>query len=586
MSDTAQPCSKHPDQVADKNCSICGKAICEECIRVFGPYCSTACLETDRNAKAPKERQIDPAIAEMHRHTEIVGKVGKIAKLVAAVTVLLIAAFFAYRMWLRPYGKTAWQYACPGSPGTNCILVADNSRIVARIGRCLLALNPADGSEIWKMDTGRDQWASVTLQGDEIVLSCGEAIRKVSLDGKKTADISFEKCHRLLGFNDTAAILMENEEVAEKKHLKDLQEAGFLPKVFERNRDPFRYLNGDEKRLRPVRLCGRSLAGELLWQIPMRLDITVTDNVLVGDTWIGCVGSHVKIKKLKKTSAKQPAGLGFFPRSTYRLVAIDVTDGNMRFRTSIGETPVLQLKIEDDELHCQNYTHKFSYDMDGELTGTTKISYDRGTNLQALRDKIERTGLVVDGRGATFYDEKGREQWNYTFPGGVVSHSVTDECVYMIGHRTEEGGKVADVAETAQRIGFEGAGAAYMASGASVEDHSFVALNTDNGRMLWERKRLVGQIISQDSCVVLLQDTAQTSVIVRAAKGRGELYLHQLNPRNGKAVFTRKDKEMALRDARVLGKHLVALAYDRELRKGDESGRRGNCTGLVAIRLK
>jgi len=545
---------------------------------------------SDANGASDAEEPIAKGMEDLEEHEKILARIVKGVKITGLLIVVAIAAFVLWKFVLCPYGKVVWLVEAGGKPGVNRFLASNKARIIVQFGSEFVALKPEDGAEIWRIDSERTDWTTVDFKSEGIFLFHQEEMQRIDSEGKQTVKVKLENPRRLLGYNDVAAVMLEGKMIPFRKHLKALIKAGLLKYDPDSEYDPFE--NADK--MPPVwqNECLLAVAmddGKELWRVPIGMGQEVGAQAMSDDVWVGCVTKAVRYQH------------------SWKLVALKLGDGTLMFRRIIPR-PVDQyspdgLRIGDEEIAYSDYTCIYRVDFKGAELSKEEIKRDDDSDRRRQPRVREEIGaLRFIGRGVVSIDpDTGKEQWKFELAGGITYYGVNTSTLFVTGHKTKEGGQSEDMDQVTNMLGLDGAGAAYVASAGAVADHTLLALERKTGKKLWEHDRYTGQIACDDNRMLVLQDTAQTSVVIRSRGGRGELVLHQFDPEAGKNIFSRTTDEFMLWAPRIIGEHLVALAFDRDQPKQEERDEedlwmeiivrgaqtpRSKCLGVVAIRVK
>lgn len=578
---------------ADLKCRQCGKPMCRDCERNLGPYCSSDCLAASQAKQGAKSKRPVP----VDQMAEAGGKVIRLVKLaarIAVVVVVLLGAWLAYHWWLHPYAKVKWLHrAAASSPHANRLLVADERQVVAEVGGEFLAVNPASGALLWRADTGRANWRSVQYTSEGLFLFCEDEIQRRGTDGGERTRYQSKSPLRLVVANDAYAVVIEGKYIPYAKWLKAKIDAGEIKRFSAREDSEYDAMDGADK-LPPVwenvALAAIDLAtSKAGWRTPITPDETVEQFVLGEDCGVGIIAKKTG-KELK-----------------FRLVARKLATGEALFQKDLKAPPLWGPVIENGQIVLSTLKQTFYLDLTGRVVKTENqvrgepagagrqavIKVQAGRDAAAAADDDEDgagpgdRALVPTELGFAYVDPAtGKQQWSFELSGGTTHYGGNGRYVFATGHATVEGGKGEGMAHITKLMGSEGSEAAYVASAGSVADFVFVGMDRQSGKHLWQRDQVTGQIVCNDQRLLVLQDTAQTSVMVRSAGGRGALTIHQLDARTGRLYYSRTLKDLALREERLVGNRLIALAFDREPSKDSRVRERGNCIGVVALRIK
>jgi hypothetical protein len=124
--------------------------MCRQCQSQFGYFCSAECRGAARAVVTEAERAEAAAEKAEFAHR------AKIARTIVSVGVglfLLLVAFVVWRLFLNPAGKVCWQWDCaPDKPKSAQILTADAGRVLVRLGRKVVSLDPKTGKVVQTLD--------------------------------------------------------------------------------------------------------------------------------------------------------------------------------------------------------------------------------------------------------------------------------------------------------------------------------------------------------------------------------------------------------------------------------------------------
>lgn len=138
-------CGRHPGEVSAAECAVCGKPICNLCLRQFGYVCSVQCRSkaTAHGLKIPLyEGQAD--LLEAKR----VGKLKRLAILAGVCLLALLGVWVWYSFWgSKP--KVIYTHSLPlDDRGASCRLLA-RDRLLAVSARRVVLVDVTKGQEVW-----------------------------------------------------------------------------------------------------------------------------------------------------------------------------------------------------------------------------------------------------------------------------------------------------------------------------------------------------------------------------------------------------------------------------------------------------
>ncbi len=547
---------------------------------MFGEFCSTACLEAvqaQTEVSDPVKKRAAQTGAE---HGIIIRTVKRV--LLGIVGIILVGIlFFLWTAWLYPYGKLKWTVDNPGGAGRTQFVKATESFMLARIGSQLVAINPKEGAAAWSqnLEGGETRY----LKEDESGLLVGgeHKLQRLATGGDVlwSQEINNNKRPR--------EVLCHSQDLALVKET--------VIKEYER-RDLY-----ERMEVKIDRLMERQL-NESPTVIRQQYLLTAISMKSGKELWVAQVPNGLTLGAAAIDSQLAVTGFTWFEkqRTQIRIIAFKPSSGERLWQINLGDQPVWGPVIEGGYVTYLDEARLHYIDFDGNPKRSLAWNSEEmgmpddaraETMLRVAYETEElRKGYFWETQYLRLIDSKsGNVVWQFALPGGITSHMSDENRVYLIGHSTEEGGMldVETMAAGVELMGLEGRPlAAQTATAASVNDWVFLALDLKTGEKVWEEKQISGKVVCGNGRLVVLQDTLETSMRTRTSGEAGVLVIHQFDPTKGKKLYSRKHDKVALGDARIIGKQLVAFAFERsgKVLEGGQPG--GNCLGVAGITLK
>lgn len=211
---------------------------------------------------------------------------------------------------------------------------------------------------------------------------------------------------------------------------------------------------------------------------------------------------------------------------------------------------------------------------------------------------VDQGSIVVsrgDGSCQAFDLAAGTELWHSRHPLEVAGIRMTDSLVLLQGTIEEKrdlpaGGKLPPAyQEVLDEMQVDAQPAVQAAQTKSVP--VLAALERRDGSLRWVKRNVYGEPYTDGDRILIVADTAETSMLNAAMGGTGETIIWQVNPANGKDMYMRRHPE-GFAPAEVAGTMLIGLLFDRERRPGilDEMGLQAgferDYLGIAGVRVK
>lgn len=625
---TQATCERHPQEPVTGTCVECGKPVCRECSKQFGYHCSQACIVKGRSKVTEQSRQRQRETEAALRRT---ARLGKLMFLALGSLVAIALFVIVWRLFLDPAGKVCWQWQAPAGQGATRILASGDTAVTVLAGSRVIVLDPVTGREARSFVMPMS--AAAAAAGDEPepepepeyawddgfrggslhVLSDGSILRqthdtldRVGTDGAVMYAMACEEgsISRLTLSPDLArafyvATMPLDLTVARKGKALLRQAQAEMDKAFEDTAMSETATPGDNAKMKALRQKLEA-AQDMLAQT--RTSIVCLDLQSGREVW-----SSPKMKKgttvralaagLNRVYAvfaiSTPAAAGEddgTAGSTLSLFALSAADGSRLWQAAVpvtlewGPVPVgdLVLTQADDELKA--------FAADGTEAYSLTLPEKHGAP-PLLRDGLL---LLIGGSSCRCLDATtGKEKWGVLLATGEHGIVVASRRVYLAGQVQE------NLADKDMKLPPAYKELEKMPELSSVLEQArkkvvqlVVAVDRESGQELWRIRHAYGTPLGDDARLILVADTAQTSMIEMATGGKGMTIVRQFNARNGKPIY-RRQSELGFAEPCLVGKRVIGLTYPRTKRPsvfnpgaGQEEVGPTPPQGLAAYRVK
>lgn len=492
---------------------------------------------------------------------------------------LLFCVWMIWIHWLSPWGKMAWQLKEKCGKGEARYLSAKPDQLIALLGDRALAVEPQSGKVIWRQKILGTRLLYVREDAAGYLFQTDEKISRIKADGTTAWTVGNRAEWTILAHTPTAILIQAEHYEARKTTPQEKQKLAEQLKKLSKNQRQ-RLLKFREKwnRRRVISLLSLATAnGKETWKATMPEGIKLVSADLNEKSGILCTAQwrdHQYRVRLR----------GFNPET-----------GKKVWSAKLDQCPASGPFLRGDKIIWGEGKFLHTYTVNGEAVSTT--DWDRKSILRTgqspaggVTTKEEAPGEVrrIDN-GLVLYDKKsGKYAWSWKLAGGVRAwaEDPKNNIVVAVGHSTAEGGSLDENFDAgAQALGLDGPLKKMVANQVSVNDWALVALQRDSGKERWRKEKLAGIPVCGSGRIVLLQDTAKTSMHVRTSNAKGVLILHQFRPTDGKLLYSREFSEFRLTHPRIFNQRLVAITFERTPANKHLS-RRAPPTGLIAFRLK
>jgi hypothetical protein len=147
---SAPVCSRHPGQMAEEKCRVCGKPICPRCMELFGYVCSPLCRTQaeNRGIRLPAYGR-----TQLAREAKQWNKVVHIA-IVAVVTLVSLLGFWIWYSFVggRPKPVFSVRFPAPSYSGKSLVAGKDKDQLVFLHGGTLARYNLKTKEMIWSRE--------------------------------------------------------------------------------------------------------------------------------------------------------------------------------------------------------------------------------------------------------------------------------------------------------------------------------------------------------------------------------------------------------------------------------------------------
>jgi outer membrane protein assembly factor BamB len=607
-------------------CVGCGKPICRECAKEFGFYCSQACLEKARGNVTEQSRQRQRQTEAALRST---ARLGKLVLLVLGGLVVLVAFWFAWEVFLDPAGKVCWEWRPPTGADFVRVLAADTSGVTVLAGKTVVVLDPVKGREqrtfTLPAATGTAATAAAEASGDGAEEAAIEFYGQAGIRALKDGSILEQNRNgvRRIG-TDGAAKFTKAHEEGSLQHFSvspDEDRAYYVVTV-------------------PADVAAATQARALLKQIQAEIKKAYGGAEYI-DLDERSEPEAVKALRKQATSAYE-----VLAQTKSFIVCLDLQSGNevwaspkMKKGTSVGglaagpkalyATFAMPGGSSDDEDSDGRDVSLFALDpADGKRLWQVTPKGSAGWGPTLVGDLV----LVAGAKGIQAYGADGSEAYSIKVAEGFSSHpalvggllwltseagsrcydavtgqekwgvllALREDGILVCGKRVYVAGVVEEsLAEKDMKLPAAYKDVEKMPEVKAILDqakrkfvHIVMALDYDTGEELWRIRNAYGTPLGDEKRLVLVADTAQTSLLEMATGGKGTTIVRQFSGKKGKQLYIRQT-DLGFMEPRLLGKRVVGLIYERKERASlfkpgsmDEAGPSMAPIGLAGYRVK
>jgi len=473
--------------------------------------------------------------------------------------------FAVWELYLDPAGKVCWQWAHQGELYDMSILVADARRLVVRAEDRLVALAADTGRELQSLtlDAPGVERARVQTLADGVLVLGPENLTRLKLDGATVFSTG-------LG-GEVAAFELSPDRLSAYAFV--LPPTGPEPARAEA-----------EKRERRL-VCIDLATGTEAWCRSEGFSDKIHTMAL-------CVGTDTVFLLLSKQS-------GPFEYQ-YMLWALDVRNRDHSWSVRLPESPDWGPVVSRGVcmFDVEGVIHAFS------AAGEELWQYPAPARFD---EHVAQDGLLFVG-SATGTDcvdvDSGRKLWDTTTLLQAATLVVAGDRLYVRGFAAAVGGgsgqgkpsvKLPAAYEQNKDV-LKDLGIDPAATGKqAVQRHPvLLCLERRTGREIWRSRNVAGWFCADAERLVVLMDTAETSMLEAVSGGKGVTVLRQYDPGTGRLLYSRQS-ELGVRDPVLAGAHLIGIEYRRVERPsllngislgGSDEMPTLQGLGIVAFRLK
>lgn len=592
-------CEAHPGQAVTGTCAGCGKPVCRECAKQFGYYCSAACLEKGR-------RTVTEQVRERARRNEAAlrrsTRLGRLLLWLLLGLFVLAALAIAWRFFLDPAGKVCWQWNGAQASGPATVIGADAAGVTVVSGSTVVVLDAVSGRETRSFalpgqgpgaggapagDTGDEddddvRYAFAGFSGQFRVLEDGSLLRekrdglcRITTAGQTAFEQTYEEgsiANLVIAPDAMRAVYVvtvpADLAVAKKARAALRQAEAELEKAIEaaggndavggeeteKTKAFYKRIQAAHSVLAQTRtgiVCLDLTTGKEAWASP-KMKKGVSVNALSADA------STVRAVFMSPSGEGGEAG-----GVSWGIVALSLADGSRRWQAALPDAPNWGPEVCGDLTLVHTGKELKAFKPDGSDAWTLKLPEKAG-----LRP-VWREGvlLLLGESGCRCLDPAtGKEKW------GVVL-GLSERGVVVGGKRVYLAGEVEEsLADKDMKLPPAYKELDNMPELKGIMEQArkrivpmVVALDRESGQELWRLRNAYGQPLGDDRRFVLVADTAQTSLLEAATGGKGVTLIRQINPKNGKQMYSRQST-LGFDEPVLIGKRVVGLAYERSER--------------------
>lgn len=558
-------CEQHDGAVAVAHCTACGKPICRECTNAFGYFCSAACLEDSRGHVSPvdRQRQVRES-AELERAAWI----GKLMGVIILVALLIGIGFLTWKFFLDPAGKICWTWERTGSLYAFSVLSGDADVVLVRAADQIVTLETAKGRATGTIVPQKDQKGRTEIEPveDGFLLMSANMVARYDHDGterfKRTSD--WERLLACQSPDGTRQFLCMGSPRPKLSPAERLKPRASLPPR------------------KVVLSCLDLDSGKSLWSVHLGERERIGEIAASADL---CFALHESWTERYEVHAV--------------LRAYDADSGKPRWEASLPASPTWGPVAAGDLVLIQLNDTFHAFSSAGRAVWTREMP----TTISGKR-LLDEALLINTANGTQLLESAtGNRRWQS--PGSLVLDSISaqDDRLLAIGFIAgAEDAEEADAEESPgpfpgsleknkDLLSDMGIDLGKM-SGSSAPLPSLVCIDAGTGRLRWQVPKVYGDLCSDGERLVLVMDTARTSILEKVSGGKGVLVLRQYDPGNGKMLYSRTS-DVGLRNPRICGNRLVGIWYERTERPSLMSGFSSGidisppkALGVVAFRLR
>ncbi len=176
------PCGNHPDQRATHNCMNCGKPLCMTCVAERGYYCSDTCKSAVQASEpsAPRDPSLDRIDEQMNRGLAAVSSIFRRLIKPGLVLVVVIAGYYAYRIFFGPEGAVTATLTVTSSVATFHTEPVSADAVLVRANDELYRVRVSAQTKDWSLNLPDDErWSVVGVRGDQVHIRSLVALQRL-----------------------------------------------------------------------------------------------------------------------------------------------------------------------------------------------------------------------------------------------------------------------------------------------------------------------------------------------------------------------------------------------------------------------
>jgi outer membrane protein assembly factor BamB len=523
-------CPRHEDEKLIAECINCGNRICRQCRDERGYFCSDECLAASRASVDTEAKE------DFQKTLQDTAKTIAIVKTITVIVVLLLLACGGWVIWknyLRPAGKIAWTWNGQMKANNFLILSKSDKAFTFKSGDSVISLDPATGKEL-KVNKVK-QLGSYTQMlkklDNEAVLSNTSSVAGIDLDGNILWQTSFDGSIFRSSAGNKILLVKVGKEVKtgkiiksqfgdyEYKELKvslhaiDMQTGKVLWRKNFNKEDPmgefcadngvFAYTSNSykDKKYQSYLKVANAENGKDKWQI--RLDNAASNPRIIGNQLI------------------------FNNNGNLCSVSLDGRKKlwNIKLNTFFSDSAI---KVRDKYLFICGFEGIYCLDLE-----TGHINWEKPAQMLEASYEYDNGKLFfIEG---SFVEKKAGEEDVVKLPPTFEQLKDDDMFKNAFGNNMTK--------------------AKYVSK--------LVCLDAASGKQLWEQPKVRGEVVAQNNRLVIVKDTAQTTLLNLANGGKGMTILQEFDPETGKELVDKANKYGMMGPYTIEADKLIGLSYER-----------------------
>ena len=551
-------CAAHPGEAAVGKCSYCGKSICWKCQSEFNGTCGDIC----QKAAAAKnyEKQMK---SEMNQHAmaEIFTKIVKWGFKLALLAGVVALIWWIYIEFLDPGGKLAWKWEKSLSVSNLCYLKYDDKVFNFIAGDKLRTLDTQTGKLITeKVDKRYEECLRLIKKTDDRYIFQSEQCIQV-LDGK--GDIVWRKEFKdplsIVQCSDNAIILQTTLYIKAQKY-RD-------PPTIVRNMYALNAKDGKE-----------------YWSRKLEKD-EYYSSITVGKEYYAYIsggGYYLAAKKEK-------------PEVSLRVHTIK--DNKAKWKIKLNDAYAINPTILNGKIFFKmnDKLRVLSISEAKELWSLPVKGFGTGWGSEfELHDGLlfftsQDTLTTVDfEQGKILWAEKAPadSSLSFTYAGGRLYFRGTKKIPIETGEATKR-----KLPKAYEEVAKDSPMIQQMLNRDPPKfkyETIITSIDARTGKKLWVTGKIFGQLIAEGQQVVMVRDTAQTTMFSAINSRHGDTVVEQFNYETGKRLFQRSDPIAVTGPYVIIGDKLVCMIFERgaTMSRSNMMSGKVNYLGVAAFNLK